>query len=405
MAERATSRLWLAALGAFVLAGLTGSLLRWGLIVGMPQGLLWNNVRHAHSHLMYFSWVTPALIALIAAHLSRIVGPARVKRLVHMGVLALVLGLLAYPFFLLYGYTPVPLFNARIPLSTVISSLNMLVWYVFVVLYRRITRGVTRTLPLRFWDAALVFMVLASVGAWARAALVAAHVESPFLENAAVYLFLGEFSDGWFVLGVLGLAHALFRHEREATASMGRNIMIAGLPVVFLLGVPLQVVPPGLRLIAGIGGFLVAIGTLFNVLALWPSSQEHFGWRVALFFLGVKAVAQWLATSPAVAMWAESVGLRVPYLHVLLLGFVTLGLISGAELMWWPRARLASPWMTVGVALLIVCMLPLARLGPSGWGKGWAPVFAAVTSLGPVLVASWSGVYWLRTPVGHPQKR
>ena len=34
---------------------------------GLPGGLAYVNVRHAHSHLMFFGWVTPALMGLIAA--------------------------------------------------------------------------------------------------------------------------------------------------------------------------------------------------------------------------------------------------------------------------------------------------------------------------------------------------
>ncbi len=393
---RGPARLWLAALGCFVLAALTGALMRWALLVGMPGELQWDNVRHAHSHLMYFSWVTPALIALIAAHISQGGETARARGVIWTGWLALLLGLMAYPFFLLYGYAPVPLGSARMPLATIISSLSIFVWYVFIALYARATRDMERTLALRFWDAALVFMVLASFGAWARAALVAMEIESPFLESAAVYLFLGEFSDGWFVLGVLGVAYALFPRQHQGTAIMGRNIMLVGLPVVFLLGVPLQVIIPGLRLIAGFGGILVAIGTLFNVIALWPSTNNHLGWRVAILFLGLKALAQWLATSPAVAMWAESVGLRMPYLHVLLLGFVTLALVSGAEMTWWPRPRPLSFWMTGAIVLMLASLLPITRVWPAAWGGRWTLEFAAVTSLVPALVAIWLGARWAR---------
>lgn len=70
---------WFSALGVFVLAGLTGAFMRFGLIYGFPWGLQYANIRHAHSHTMYFGWVTPALMALIAAlrcDLAAIVGPS-----------------------------------------------------------------------------------------------------------------------------------------------------------------------------------------------------------------------------------------------------------------------------------------------------------------------------------------
>ncbi len=66
--------LW-AALGCFILAGSTGALFRFGMALGgLPFGLDFGNVRDGHSHLMYFGWVTPALMALIATHLSAATG-------------------------------------------------------------------------------------------------------------------------------------------------------------------------------------------------------------------------------------------------------------------------------------------------------------------------------------------
>ena len=62
---------YLMALAVFVLAGATGAFMRFGLLYGMA-GLSYANVRHAHSHLMYFGWVTPALIALKASILTEL---------------------------------------------------------------------------------------------------------------------------------------------------------------------------------------------------------------------------------------------------------------------------------------------------------------------------------------------
>jgi hypothetical protein len=56
---------WLTALGIFILAASTGAFMRFAMILGFPFGLMFTNVRHAHSHLMYFGWVTPALMGLI----------------------------------------------------------------------------------------------------------------------------------------------------------------------------------------------------------------------------------------------------------------------------------------------------------------------------------------------------
>ena len=56
--------------------------------------------------------------------------------------------------------------EACVPPAAVAAGLNMLVWYGFVVLYARARRGLRLTRVLLFWDLALAFLVLASLGAW-----------------------------------------------------------------------------------------------------------------------------------------------------------------------------------------------------------------------------------------------
>src|SRR5690606_41698660 len=58
------------ALASFTLAGLTGAGLRFGLQYGFPWALNYADVRHAHSHLMFFAWVTPAAMLLAGQALA-----------------------------------------------------------------------------------------------------------------------------------------------------------------------------------------------------------------------------------------------------------------------------------------------------------------------------------------------
>ena len=97
-------RTWLAALGCFVIAGATGALLRFGLLQGLPAGLQLVNVRHAHSHLMYFGWVTPALMVLIVTWLPRLTGRKLSPRFQWAMGATVAAALLAYVMFIQYGY-------------------------------------------------------------------------------------------------------------------------------------------------------------------------------------------------------------------------------------------------------------------------------------------------------------
>lgn len=381
---------WIAALGCFLLAGSTGALNRFWLLYGFPAGLQFATVRHAHSHLMYFGWVTPALMALITTWLPALSGRPRSAWMPWVIGATLVTALLAYPPFLMYGYMVAEIGGRRLPLSVIAASLNILAWYAFIALYLRSTWGVPRSRAIRLFDAALVFQMLASLGAWGRGALVGLKISDPFWTDATVHLFLDLFSDGWLLLALLGLVFAAYPAAGDSISRWPMRLVILGLPVTFLLGVPVSLVPPTLRLVAGLGGILVAVGLLATVSGLWPAVSRAGGgaWRVPLAFLGLKALAEFGIAVPAIALWADRVGLRISYLHWLLLGFVTLGLIAAAGDAWGRVAVRRSGWMTAGVLLLITSLLPLTGLWPEAWRGRWSLLLAAWAAWAPVLAAA-----------------
>jgi len=374
---------WWGALGCFGLAGATGALYRFGLLSGFPFGLQLTDVRHAHSHLMYFGWVTPALMALIAQRL-----PALTARAVGGGFrrvigLTLFLALLAYPPFLFFGYRAAELGERRLPLSVIASSMNILAWYAFGWLYLHSTRRAPRNLALRLWDAALIFQALASLGAWGRAVLAAFKIQDPFWELALVHLFLDLFSDGWFVLALLGL---LYGASPGVVSQRGNRLLFAGLPATFLLGVPPSQTPAGLRWIAGAGGVLAALGLMAHLRALWPHVQRR-AWRAPVFFLGLKAVALVGISLPPAARWAEQAGLRISYLHWSLLGFVSLGLVAAAQDAWGAEIVRGWRWLTVAVLVVLATLIPFTQLWPFAWSGRWTLRLAAWVTLGPIITA------------------
>lgn len=380
--------IWPAALVCFVVAGSTGSLLRFGILHGFPAGLQLVNVRHAHSHLMYFGWVTPALMALIVAWLPRLTGRRLSNRFRWAMGGTILFALLAYLSFIQYGYQPAPLGGRRLPISVLMATLNMLAWYGYAVLYFRATRRSVRYRPLRLWDAALIFQILASLGAWGVAILNRLQIDDPFWSLAMTHLFLDLFSEGWFVLALLGLIYAVHPPASERAAHWGEQLIVVGLPVVFLLAMPVNIVPAGLRWIGSLGGLLLAIGLLLTIGTLWPSlSGRWIGWRIPLALLALKVLIGLGMVLPVTAQWAQRNGLRIFYLHLLLLGFVSLGLALAAREVW---GRVAAPyyrWFLSAILVLLLTLIPLTGLWPDAWAGRWALQLAAWATLGPILVA------------------
>lgn len=375
-------RLWLAAAAVFVLAGATGALLRFGLIYGFPWELQWANVRHAHSHLMYFGWATPALMALIVAWLPQVSGRPITQPFRAVIGITIGLGLLAYVPFLLYGYRPAPLGDAELPLSVMAAGLNVLAWYGFAFIYWRQTRGAPRARALQLWDMAVLFLLLATLGAVGLPLMTFLNIQDPFWSLAFTHIFLDVFSEGWFVLAMLGLIYA---HHPEAGrhpwARWGGDLLAMGLPVVFLLYMPLHLVPAPVRAVGGVGGLLVVLGTAANIRVLGTAVSPR--WRLPLIFLGLKTATMLGLLLPPVARWATQSGLRVSYLHWLLLGFLTLGLAAAATRRWAIPGR---RWLNTAVILLILSLIPLTTLWPAPLRGRWTLHFAAWAALGPVLV-------------------
>ncbi len=381
-----TPALWLLALACFVLAGATGALLRFGLLYGFPAELQYVNVRHAHSHLMYFGWVTPALMALIAAWLPGLTGRPLARGMQKVIGLTLALSVVAYVFFLRYGYAPGEIGGVRLPFSVIAASLNMLAWYFFAGLYIKTTWKTPRSRPLRFWDAALGFQFLASLGAWGIALLTILKIENFFWSLALTHLFLNIFADGWFVLAVLGLAFAALRVPASRLTHWSEGLLLMGLPVTFLLGMPVSAVPANVRLVASFGGALAAAGLLGNIWALWKQAAGT-GWKIPLVFLALKSALALSITIPALARWAENAGLRIPYLHWLLLGFVTLGLLAAAQHAWGSSFLPGKRWLEGTVLFLLLTLIPLTGIWPRFLKGEWAYYLAMWATVLPPLAA------------------
>ena len=391
---------WRGALAFFVLAGLTGALFRFAVAQGTVFGLDLGNVRHAHSHAMYFGWVTPALMALIAHRLPALgARPMRREGLV-IGI-AFATALVAYPPFLLFGYAPAIFGGARLPLSVMAAGFNVLAWYAFVGLYVRARRGAPPSLALRLFDLAVFFLVFATLGAWGLPVLQAVGGEHHVLKAALTHLFLDVFSEGWFGLGVLGLVAAEVRLDGRV-ATWGVRLIAVGVPFTFALGMAPSLVPPMVQGLASVGGVLLSVGLLLAVAALWARRPSGL-WRFALAALALKAVALGTISLFPDTGWATVPAFRILYLHLGLLGFVSVGLVAAARSSWGGGSTRGRRAFAVAVAALLASLVPLTPLWP--WRGAWVYGLAALLALGPIVAALYMLVGRSVTRRAAPSRR
>lgn len=404
---------WRLALFSLLLAMLTGATLRFAFIYGLPWGLRFEDVRHAHSHLMFFAWATPVLMLVSAEAVRRAGG-----RLVGAGACAIaaaVAGLSAYTPFLLSGYRLLSVAERELPLSMIASGLNGVMWYLFAALYLAGSWRLTRNPGLRLLDGAVVLLLTSSLGAVLLAVSGMSGTSTAVTNAAFVDLFLTLFADGWFGVGlVAALVLSHFEARARATRGFGAVAWLLTLGLAARSGARLATDAygvQGLSLLESGAALAAAAAWLYLTLSLLarrsspprPSTAtivpplEHqlvidppglLMARAALWLLVLKAVVEGILAVPAIDDLFVRLNLRVLLLHAFLLGAVTLGLVAAVRTLLSPRAFGSIGALAASMALVLACLVPLTGLWPAPLAGRWMLWAAALSSLLPPLVVA-----------------
>lgn len=373
---------WRAAVSGFVFAGFVGAWMRYAMTTNSWAGLEFMHVRHAHSHVMLFVWATSGWMILVAEALVRRGIPEQgLRRVIHA---SLGLGFLNFLPFLFWGYKFAEFGGVRLPLSIAASTVVMFVWYAFAGLWGRYRRAIENTSARGLLDVAAASMVLCTIGAWLRGMLMPLGVTDPVWTTGVVHGFLSTLTDGWLLVGLLGLQ--ILRHNIVLPRWPQWTIVLS-LPLAFLVNIvaaPLEV-----RLVGSVAMVVLMVAFIRIVKSL-ASVQSRF----LTFALASAIGARLLYSIPAVMLMADRLSLRIGYLHWVFLAIVSVGLweASGSR-----RMSSAMAWTSV---VLVLGILPVTGL----WsyvatatnmllGVGVlelthaAQILTVLTSLGPPLVA------------------
>lgn len=391
------------ALFALALAVATGLLLRFGLVLGMPAWAQnYTAIRHAHSHLMYFGWVTLGLMALIWHFL-----PEFTKRPLPRGVglqmaLSALLALLSFPAFWVNGYGVTQIGSASLPLGSMAAGLNGLLWLFFIALYMQATwRMGERPLPVRLWDWAIVLLLFAFSGALGLVASIATGVSSVMLQQLSLHLFLDLFGVGWFNLALLGILWAYLPPSGTKAEGLPTQSLALLLAPTFMLGVSPALVTADMFWFAAVANVGAALLLGRHLFALWQQRRHlpllaQFG----LLILGVHLLTAFVVIWPGVWQWSAGTQLRIFFLHNFLLGWVSstlLGVIlttTGVRTVHHDRMA-AIPWIG-GVTLMLLALLGVGFLQFNPVSAGTWLRIAAWSSVPLAAVALW---VWVRSQV------
>ncbi len=407
--------LLLTSLGFYVLCIGLGLLLRISFVQPLPW-LAFGNALHAHSHTLYFGWLGLAVTVLA----YQAVGASR-RSVLCAGIALTLVSAGSFVAFLHGGYSAP---------GIAVSTLALVVWAAIIRGFFKAARG-QQALHLAFLRWGFLYIGLASLGAVMRTVLLAAKVSDPLLARLSVFAFLHCF--GWFfALSAMGL---LLRHldQRGRLREDDKKWLRRTLPVIGVFawtGFPLAV-PGGaeglLGLFSSIGAGVMVLACLPWVRAIWRGARPGAGNTSAAsqdptLGLALRMAAVWLALKLAMEVGGSlglssmAASLRQPvilYLHVELVGFVTLALLVPvaaalrrtlpAWALWAHTLGLAVMAAGLGLTSLLLLGLigPVAALRPLEVLVPWAMHLSALGGAG-IVAASFGFLLPARVRVTSP---
>lgn len=397
--------LWHASIACFVLAGLTGFLYRLGMMGWIAGDLSLANIRHAHSHLMFFGWAVPLPLYIIMQKIvGKTEGRAKGINTMRYSIAAVMLfGLIAYPFFLFYGYRPVAVGSASLPFSVIFSGLVMIGWYGFIAGYWKSRAALQNVKGLPWFDGALIMLAICSLGAWGVAVVQELAPQSYLLMKSMTHFFLAAFTEGWVVLVLCGILISELEIDEQnggISPQLALGAIAIGAPLTFPYGISESLLTPVLLGTARFGGGLAAIGLLLIMGALFRSGRWRSSiWLWPVVLLSLKGVMQLGASIVPSSFWLADPGLRVLYLHILLLGGLTLVAFA-----WFNDRKKVSKvffhLMGVAIAITLITLIMVTNIWPRALSGAWVVDALAIGAILPILAVV---MYWIKL-IRSPKK-
>jgi len=373
----------------FLFVALMGSIMRLTPFIDLP--VAYKNILHAHSHVAFQGWVYITLVALI---INLYLDKAIVKKYnlqLSLTVITLI-GIMVS--FLAQGYA---LFS--IAFSSLFQFLNYWFTIRFFKDVKKSDLAKKHTFSLKFIKAALLLMLLSTIGPWIIGVLSAKGLGDSEYFNAALYFFFHFQYNGWFTFAVLGIFFWWIENQaipiKPSASKFYTYMLIAVVPAysLSLLGMSFG---KYFQLIGYISAILQLIGATYLIMFIkqtYPSIKKTFNQIVftllaisfSCFF--IKELLQAFSSLPALKQYAFlNKNLIISYIH-LVMGFISFFLLAILFQLNWLKPN------KLGIALLMlgfmVSEITLIRLGFSSDSllQQVMAFFSFIMALGIALIA------------------
>jgi len=314
----------------FVIAAFAGLLMRY-LPTSFLAGVNYKYLLHTHSHVALLGWAYLAgIIAILNSYScnnSRF-GVKQYRNVLWFTNITVMGMMFSFPF---QGYAAV---------SITFSTLFLFASYWFVYQFLSNRERTYKNTSDRFIKSGLIYLVISSIGPWSLGPIIAMGYSHSDWYYLAIYFYLHFLYNGFFVMIVLGLFYKILEKKSQGNSVAGTkkvffytNLAIAPASLLSALWLRPNVI---IYVIAGAAAVLQGVAVLYLIPDIKKFLTGKFNSWLKLAFgisflsYGIKVVLQLVSSLPAIAdfIYATSNYTAIAYLHLVLLGFVSVFLVG-----------------------------------------------------------------------------
>jgi|JI10StandDraft_1071094.scaffolds.fasta_scaffold01106_20 hypothetical protein len=273
--------------------------------------------RHAHSHTAFWAWAGPAFFGFILAFLIENTKRSKVFETILFWLIQ-INSLLALLSFILSGYSK---------LSIVFSSGMVFIWlsFSFYSIYagKKLNKNLLLFALIRL---SILMLTVSTLPTFLIPVSVATGFGTEMLRTISIHFFLDCYSEGW--LYIMSFALFIFlieKNEKTKVSNAGKMLLLSSIPLLILVSLRSNVFlfSNPIQWIILCASFLWGI---LQIIAIAPFIRRnlHYSFYCVIIFVLIKAILDMLIGIPVFTKFVQSKMFAVLYLHLKLLGIMSI---------------------------------------------------------------------------------
>lgn len=338
------------------IVAILGAIMRYKIAFSFPY-LNQKNILHAHSHFAFAGWITQTLFFFFTHLLRSIIADQKLRYYNYLLWANWITALGMLVSFMLQGYALYSIF---------FSSLSLVISFVFALTFWLDIKYLPNVITRLWFKWALVFMLLSSLGTLSLILMMATKNIEQHTYLASVYWYLHFQYNGWFFFGCMGLLYDYLgkRYTYFNTNRLAFRLIAYSCVPAYGLSILWMHLPVLIQIVFALAALAQALGwgnILYNSYKLKVLKELDFiqplKWLFVIIAIAgsIKFALQLGSIIPAVSQLAFGFrSIVIAYLHLVLLAFISLFLLSYAYI---TKLSIFNKYSYVGTVILVAGIL------------------------------------------------